>query len=302
MKKLATLVMPYYLNPTMLAEHYKAWAQYSDFVKERLEVIIVDDGSPADPAADIAVPPDVQLRISFYRVLKDIPWNQHGARNLGAHHATTKWLIMTDMDHLIRADDMEKLLMKLGSCKENRTFTFNRVDAPDMTPTVRPDGTRKPHVNSFAVWRKTYWAIGGYDEDYCGMYGTDSLFRSKLFGRYATEHLRHVSLVRYSRDVIADASTHTLERRAPGLTTKTATKERTAWKAQQGRLHQIVTLNFPWEHVLTLDPSLSYVGNGASPVTASDTPPITSTQSKQWSDETTEDPSASSASPTTPEE
>lgn len=299
MKKLATLVMPYYINPGMLAAHYAEWSRFSKYICDRLEVVIVDDGSPTGAAADVAIPPDVDLRISIYRVDKDIPWNQHGARNLGAHVAQTKWLIMTDMDHMIRGEDMTRLLMALETCKTEQVFTFNRVDAPDRVPTVRPDGTRKPHVNSFALWRKTYWKIGGYDEDFCGMYGTDSLFRSRLFGKHPAQHLRNVSLERFPREVIADASTHTLERRPESGTTKGLTKERRKWKAEQGRTHQIITLNFPWSHVLTSDPSLLSAGSGDSPVTASDTQPSTSTSSEQWSPGTTEDSTASSASLTT---
>jgi hypothetical protein len=300
MKKLATLVMPYYMNPTMLDAHYAEWARYSKYICDRLEVVIVDDGSPTGAAAGVAIPPDVDVSVSIYRVKDDIPWNQHGARNLGAHVATTKWLIMTDMDHMIRGEDMTRLLMKLETCKTEEVFTFARVDAPDRVPTRRPDGSLKPHVNSFALWRKTYWAIGGYDEDFCGMYGTDSLFRARLFAKHPAQHLKNVSLERYAREVIADASTTTLERRAEAGTTKSATKERRKWKEAQGRTHIIKTLDFSWEHVLTSGPSRLSVGSGANLDTESGTQPSTSTSSEPWSNDTTSTSTDLSASQTTP--
>lgn len=297
---LATLVMPYYMNPGMLAEHYATWEKYGDWAKD-LEVIIVDDGSPTGAAIEVAIPP-LPMRISIYRVEKDIPWNQHGARNLGAHVATSKWLIMTDMDHLFRPEDMRKLLSTIKTCKQETVFTFARVDAPDGLPTLRSDGSRKPHVNSFALRKQTYWNIGGYDEDFCGMYGTDSLFRGRLFAKFPAQHLKHVALMRYPREVIADASTHTLERRPENGTVKGLTKERWKWKASQGRSDVIVTLNFPWNLVGSWDPSPLFAGNGTSPDTASASPPSTSTSSQQWSSDTTSDHTDLSASPTIHEE
>src|SRR6185369_156528 len=92
-----SLVIPYYENPGMLAVQYQTWANYPTDLKSRMEIVLIDDGSPTRPAIDVARPEELPpLRI--FRVLKDLPWHQHGARNLGAHVAIGKWLLMTDMD------------------------------------------------------------------------------------------------------------------------------------------------------------------------------------------------------------
>jgi hypothetical protein len=61
-------------------------------------------------------------------------------------------------------------------------------------------------------------------------------------------HLEGVRIVRYSRDVIPDASTTTLDRKLYGGTAaKIAAHER---KAAAGLTGRIVTLDFEWERVL----------------------------------------------------
>jgi hypothetical protein len=90
-KPFITLVMAYYENPTMLQVHLKNWKEtYPDDVKARMRVIIVDDGSPRNPAVNQVR--SFALRegdlgrfhaFEIYRIDTNIPWNQDGARNLG---------------------------------------------------------------------------------------------------------------------------------------------------------------------------------------------------------------------------
>jgi hypothetical protein len=86
-------------------------------------------------------------------------------------------------------------------------YRFGRVSAPRMEP-------YKPHPNSWALTRRTYWECGGYDERLGGNYGTDGDFLVRVRGRRSIEELSEV-LIRVPRDVIADASTTTLERKRP---------------------------------------------------------------------------------------
>lgn len=241
--RLLSFVLPYYENPGMLAHQYGVWASYPANLKDRIEIILVDDGSPTDPAARVARP-DGLPPLRIYRVLIDKPWNQHGARNLGAKMAGMPWLFLTDMDHVLPAESLERLMEKRN---RGSVYTFARVDAPDMEPTRSPNGSLKPHPNTFAMTKDMYWNIGGYDERFCGVYGTDSLFRSRAAANAKMRHLADVPIIRYSREVIPDASTRTLPRKEGRGNAKNLLLRRLI---EEGSLNRIETLTFPWERAL----------------------------------------------------
>lgn len=245
-----SLVMPFYLNRSMLELQMREWLRWSPKAKAQIEIIIVDDGSP-DPALDVALP---GLRecdrpvISIYRVTEDRPWHQHAARNLGAHVAQSPWLLLTDMDHVLTAHYADALLKRLARLDPGTAYFLHRIEASTGLPTLGRDDTPKPHPNSFVMTRDLYWQAGGYDEDFCGIYGTDGLFKSRLFTVAERGFLKHVALTRYWRDIVPDASTTTMPRkegRKPG--DKEAVMIR---KRAEGREGQITTLNFPWERVI----------------------------------------------------
>lgn len=241
-----TLVMPYYDNPGMLARQYEEWTRWGAKERAQFDIVIVDDGSPL-PAIDVARPEGLP-RLAIFRVLEDRPWHQHAARNLGAHVAAGPWLLLTDMDHVLTADAARALYKRLGKLDAQTAYFLHRVEADTGLPTVDASGRAKPHPNSFVMTRDLYWRAGGYDEDYCGIYGTDGLFKARLFETARRGFIKHVPLVRYWRDILPDASTTALPRkegRKPG--DKEAVLAR---KAAEGRAGAVTTLNFPWERVL----------------------------------------------------
>jgi glycosyltransferase involved in cell wall biosynthesis len=246
-----SLVMPFYLNRSMLELQMREWLRWSPKAKAQIEIIIVDDGSP-DPALDVALPGLTECDrpvISIYRIAEDRPWHQHAARNLGAHVAKGPWLLLTDMDHVLTATNADALLKRLARLDLGTAYFLHRIEASTGLPTMANDGiTPKPHPNSFVMTRDLYWKAGGYDEDFCGIYGTDGLFKSRLFTLAEQGHLAKVALTRYWREIVADASTTTLQRkegRKPGEKEAVALR-----KIAEGREGQITTLNFPWERVL----------------------------------------------------
>jgi hypothetical protein len=244
-----TFAIPYYKNPAMLAHQYATWAAYPEAVKSQIEIVLVDDGSP-EPAAGVPRPEGIPpLRI--YRVLDDIPWHQHGARNLAAKEASGPWMLLTDMDHVMPAKSLASVLDMIESANPESVFTFRRVDAPKMTPTLDRYGHLKPHVNTFVLTKEKFWNTGGYDED-CVGYGTDSYFRRRLLAKQPAVHLDTIPIVRYPREVIADASTS-----EPGVDPKvlrdrgrrtSETKQIIARKIE--KREPIKVLAFPWERVL----------------------------------------------------
>jgi hypothetical protein len=242
-----TLVYAYYDNPGMLSRQFEEWARIPAWERARTRVVVVDDGSPRWPAIDVSRPVSSSLPpLSLYRVLEDLPWHQDGARNLGAHVAGDGWLFLSDMDHVLPLESLQRLFKRADDPKA--FYTFARTDAATGLPMLDRSGNPKPHPNSYAMTRELYWQAGGYDEDFCGVYGTDGAFRKQLLRVGYQRHLPDVTIVRYSREVIPDASTTTLDRKAYGGPANKAA----AWlrKRAAGRGRQIVTLNFEWEQQL----------------------------------------------------
>jgi hypothetical protein len=207
-----TLVLAYYENPGMLKEQIGVWLELPDDVVQRLHLRIVDDGSPDAPALDVLREHPIAFEIlrgrvqsfQLWRMQEDIRWNQDACRNVGVRQARTPWLLLTDMDHVVPAETWGSLMR--AKLKKNAAYRFGRVNAPALD-------RYKSHPNSWALPRSLYWQIGGYDEALAGYYGTDGDFLVRA--RAHAEVLeRPEVLVRYSRDVIADASTTSLIRKS----------------------------------------------------------------------------------------
>jgi predicted glycosyltransferase involved in capsule biosynthesis len=187
-----SIIVTFYEQPAMLAEQARIWRTY----KADPEIIVVDDGS--------AVPAAAQPRSSGYRVTRDIPWHQDGARNLGAHVATGDWLLFLDIDHAISAEELSKLLGMLPKMGANRAFRPERRLVDEAYPLKRA-------ANIWLIRRADFWRIGGYDERLCGHYGTDMEFRPRLRQTLREADLP-ITLDVYRRANIPDAATAGLDR------------------------------------------------------------------------------------------
>lgn len=229
----------------MLAKQYEGWAGWPNELKSRFEIIVVDDGSP-EPAADVPRPEGLPA-LRIYRVKEDRPWHQHGARNLGAHKANEGWLLLTDMDHVLSMVSAAALVLNLHKLNADTVYMLDRVEADTGKPTLNGQGKPKPHPNSFVLTRDLYWRIGGYDEDFCGIYGTDAMFRERAFTVGRRGHL-NIPLTRYWRDIVPDASTNGLPRKEGR---DPLAKERVlAAKRARGEEDSVKVLQFEWERVL----------------------------------------------------
>ena len=201
MKRAVTLVSAYYENPGMLEFQYDTWRDLPEAIKKNLKIILVDDGSPKNPAKHRNVGVDVQI----YRVGVDVRWNQDAARNIGVHHAQTPWIMLTDMDHVVTADTWQHLMDEY-LLSEKEIYTFRRVRAPDMTE-------HKPHPNSWFLAKEIFARIW-YDERFAGYYGTDGDFKLRAL-RVARIVQLKAQLITFSREVIPDASTTAYTRKEP---------------------------------------------------------------------------------------
>lgn len=237
-----TLIMAYYDNPTMLEHHIGVWFDLPKEQRKLLHVRIVDDGSPRCRASTIAGAYVNELSaklasFELYRMSVDVPWNQDACRNLAVSKTVTDWMLMTDIDHVVPQNTWQRLMF--GKLDAARVYRFGRVSAPSMD-------AYKHHPNSWALTKEIFWACGGYDEALAGYYGTDGDFGRRLLNGVKLDELKEV-LIRYPRDVIADASTTTLER-------KKQDDKREIYRIVKGRAHlqdwRPRTLSFPFERVL----------------------------------------------------
>ena len=235
--KRVTLCMAFYRNPSMLLRHYALFATFEPWMREAIDVVVVDDGSPEPQRAfgPSLVASDVHVRV--YRMGIDIPWNQDACRNVAVQHAETQWVLLTDMDHMVPRQTWEVVLTQ--KLDPECAYTFERVNDPALD-------AYKPHPNSWLMTRALYDRAGGYDERYAGIYGTDGNFRNRLM-RFAREFRRlPVPLIRVPREVTPDASTTTYPRKSIADDEK---KRRVA--AEIAKAPQVLTVRgrFPYTQV-----------------------------------------------------
>jgi hypothetical protein len=196
----------------MLELHLSSLRSVELEVLRHLTIFVVDDGSPEDERPDVQIRnanDEVRKRIRLLRVLDDIPWNQHGARNLGAKLAKTDWLLMTDIDRIVPAFDLRTLVTRKLDARRHFKPRQYRM-RPDCLP-VSELSDRAP-FNQFLCMRKAYWQAGGYDEDYCGTYGGDAPFLRSLNQVTPLDRLNDVRIFRYNRHVLEGANTASLDR------------------------------------------------------------------------------------------
>ena len=230
-----TLIMAYYKNPEMLRAHYAALDALPHKIKQALEVIIVDDGSPAEQAA---FPPtgDLGVPVSVFRHhLVDVRWNQDACRNLGVEKARTPWVLLTDIDHLLSASALWRVIY--GKCKRDCVYRFGRVVAPRLHRCA-------PHVNSWFMARELFSDAGGYDERFAGWYGSDRDFTARIKDRSRVVALRQ-PLVYVGLHLIGDASTSDCTRLTPEDTAAIERIKAERDAAGDGPIRQ----NFPYERV-----------------------------------------------------
>ena len=213
-----TLIVPFYRNCAMLVEQIRTMNAYP----EGLRVLIVDDGSPepALPLVQSYASEGLRGRLELYRILEDIPWNREGARNLATLSARTPWVVHVDIDHVLPAPAAADLLRFRPQSKRWYRFPRWRVGAADETrqkDALAPDcplGQIHPHIDSYLIQAETYWAVGGYDEDFSGCLGggTDFLKRLEAHAGAPLMLPPEVVLRVHTRHAIKDASDWSLSR------------------------------------------------------------------------------------------
>ncbi len=160
-------VTTFYFNQTdssSVPELLRRYASYSGYVLDRIQFLLIDDGSPVP----VTLPADLDLNVLLLRIPEDVPWNHAAARNLGAVYARSDKLLLTDVDHEFPEDTLRRIV-DLGELRRTM-YMFFRLDEGGAH-------TRR-HLNTFLLSRGRYLELFGYDEEFCGHYGLeDDLFR-----------------------------------------------------------------------------------------------------------------------------
>jgi glycosyltransferase involved in cell wall biosynthesis len=216
----------------MLAEHYRRFAALPQFIRDRIEYIVVDDGSPSrldvlkGTQNDSIEPPwrlfegceqsDFKSQ-GFYIDGPKIPWNYACARNIGVKHASNPYVLVTDIDHAVPETTLFALLrwlsgdddavqtanraLSYGRPADNRVFKFShRIKAAT--------GERyKKHPDTI-LCTKRFWTdvLGYHDEKYRGGYGGDGEHWARIKS-LATDIELDLPLILFGREAIPDAST-----------------------------------------------------------------------------------------------
>jgi hypothetical protein len=230
-----TICLAYYENAGMLERHYTMLAGLSADLKTKIELVVVDDGSPDNPAR----PPSVKVGVSvcIYRILVDVRWNQDAARNLAVHKAVTEWLLLTDIDHLIPEATLRRCVY--GKLDPRCAYNFSRVNDPALD-------TYHPHPNSWLMTKQLYDMAGGYDERFAGVYGTDGMFRGRVKELAANVAMLPEVLIRVPRSVTPDASTTRYLRKQPE---DVMNKDRISREIAESGDRTPRRLTFPYERV-----------------------------------------------------
>jgi hypothetical protein len=212
------LCLAYYDNPMMLHEQFDRLSMLDPRWRDLITLHVVDDGSPRWPAAQAVAEwccsRGMELlpsKLRAWRMDEDIPWNQDACRNLAVMQAETGgWCLMTDMDHVPSPELWEHLLK--SKLDTRCAYIPARLSMPERT-------RYHAHPNSYAMTKATFKAAGGYDERFRGIYGTDGMFKGRVGAAARIVELKE-PLIRYPREVIADASTTTLQRKGNENTEK----------------------------------------------------------------------------------
>lgn len=241
-----TIVMAVYGQPLMLQKQLQTIAGYDLVDRARLSVVVVDDcGDPQVQPQTIIDFAEFVPSVRLFRVGKDIPWNQMGARNLGMTHSSG-WCLMIDPDMVFDSPTMERMMHAASKLQRGHVLKF----ALRHVNTGKIDMTSP---NTWLIHRDDFFAVGGYDEDYAGNKGwSDVQFLDILRSCYKIEERPDLWAHFHGTDSVPDAMVKSLDRSTSANRKKRIKKTGQAkaaggWArwAKQSRV-TAEKLRFPW--------------------------------------------------------
>lgn len=219
----------------MVVNLLKRYERYHDDLLDRIQFVVVDDGSPVEYEV-----PDLNLNFTWLRITRDIPWNQPGARNLGTVYAKSDKILLTDLDQEFPEDTLTYMVRK-RECGRN----FYKVMRLDPSTGERQKG----HPNTFLMSRARFMRFFGYDEEFSGHYGSDD-FRFVKNQKYHGSRQMYLSK-KYTcferKDINRDTSYHSLMRDLSYNTPVDKRKKRETETYGPDSGFSRIFLNFEWK-------------------------------------------------------
>jgi len=242
MMKHLTIAFPYYDCPNMLKVHLDYWKWLPYTFSTRVNVVVVDDGSPNYPALDVlrkyGIP---SFEFKLFRIHENIPWNHGGAKNLAMQQAYPGWVVLTDADHVMSAENIVNLL----ETKLDPPFIYKPSRDDMLSHTERtPIGT---HTGSFIMTKEMFWKIGGFDESLSRFWnGPGYPFRKASKKHAPWIPLEGVRLFRFGNELVGDANVMEWDRVGSEYDIKTNQVMLKKQKQALNKYKPINPLRFTW--------------------------------------------------------
>lgn len=170
-----SVISHYYNHPQMVLDQIAYWESLPDSFLSQVEFILVDDCSEQQP-----ILPATKLNLKVFRVITDIPWNQAGARNLGAFNASGEWALYFDIDQKFYVEPISNVIANLNRLDTMTMYYLHIKDLIDIT-------VNKPllyHPNTFLVNLAKFKQLAMYDEDFAGYYGYEDLYMPQVWEKH----------------------------------------------------------------------------------------------------------------------
>lgn len=243
-----TIIMAIYGQPQMLTEQITTIRSYSFNLRSRLNLVIVDDcGTPPVDPDHAAFLHTLCNSVKLFRIEKDIPWNQMGARNLGMQHSSG-WCLMIDPDMVFDADIMARMVQAAEKMQRGQVAKYGlKHKSSGKLDMSSP--------NTYLIHRDDFFAVGGYDESYAGHKGwSDVELLDVLRSCYKLQMRPDLFANFYSQKDIADAAVTTLDRSTKHnrkLRLKNVAKAKAAggWARYAKIRASLPRCQFPWKQL-----------------------------------------------------
>ena len=183
-----TLIHPFFGEDKRFALLVDNWSQYSQSVKGKLKIVMVDDRGTPSLKSLITPKVEQQLKgidLTVYEIQDDLKHNTPGALNLGMMVADTEWILIMDSDCTFLPDAMHDVLEYKPM--DDWLYKFDRLRITNNEHWVKNE---RFLPCTMLLRKKIFLEINGFDEDYTGA-------RSKGYGFFDTDFDHKIEVSKY---------------------------------------------------------------------------------------------------------